>query len=82
MPQTSLDPRNIIIKLVSSTYRHSTEITPLTLADFALSKKLVSRKTGFTEYYNMVTRLHKTGQRYPANFIMEQELHDTIKTFV
>ena len=42
----------------------------------------MSRKTGDTGYYNMVTRLHKTSQRYPANFIMEKELHDTIETFI
>ena len=60
MPQTAIDLRNIIIiKLVASTYRRSTEITKLTIADFRLAKKLVSRKTGFTGYFNMMTRLHK-----------------------
>ena len=83
MAQTATNLKNIIIiKLVASTYHRSTEITKLTLADFNLAKKLVSRTTGFTGYYNMITRLHKTGSKYPANFIMEEELRSLIKTFV
>ena len=83
MPQTAIDLRNIIIiKLVASTYRRSTEITKLTISDFRLSKKLVSRKSGFTGYYNMITRLHKTGRKYPANFIMDEELYNLIHTFI
>ena len=35
MPQTSIDLRNIIIKLFASTYRQSTEVLKLSFADFA-----------------------------------------------